>query len=137
LLIRDDNGNERGALGFNSTRSSAQFVLDYDANDAIALMTLADGTSEILMNSMAPAFHHPAFGNKKLPLGQGKTRIELKLSPDGTPEIALADKNEQPRLRLTVTNEGYGAIEFLDAQGRIISTVAPERDLAEARQRAK
>ena len=30
------------------------------------------------------------------------------------------------RLRLTVTPEGHGAIEFLDASGKVIETLAPE-----------
>jgi quinol monooxygenase YgiN len=30
---------------------------------------------------------------------------------------------------MTVTAEGYGAIEFLDASGKVIHVLAPERDL--------
>jgi hypothetical protein len=30
---------------------------------------------------------------------------------------------------LTVTPEGYGAIEFLDAQGKVVHTLAPEAEL--------
>ena len=51
------------------------------------------------------------------------------VGPDGTPAIALNDKADRTRLRLTVTAEGYGAIEFLDAQGRVIHTLAPKADL--------
>jgi hypothetical protein len=52
--------------------------------------------------------------------------VKMTLAADGTPAIALQDKESRPRLRLTVTPEGYGAIEFLDAQGRAVQTFAPE-----------
>jgi len=29
-----------------------------------------------------------------------------------------------------VTPEGYGALEFLDAEGKVVSSVSPERDRA-------
>jgi len=50
----------------------------------------------------------------------------MAVAADGTPAIALNDQQDRARLRLTVTPEGYGAIEFLDAQGRVIHTLAPE-----------
>ena len=53
----------------------------------------------------------------------------MVVGADGTPAIALNDKADRTRLRLTVTAEGYGAIEFLDAQGKVIHTLAPEAEL--------
>ena len=50
----------------------------------------------------------------------------MTVAADGSPSIALADKQNRPRLRLSVTKEGFGAIEFLDAQGKIVDTLAPE-----------
>jgi hypothetical protein len=44
--------------------------------------------------------------------------------------VALADKADRVRVRMTVTPEGYGAIEFLNAEGEVIHTLAPEADLA-------
>ena len=57
---------------------------------------------------------------------QVPTRIQMVVGADGTPAIALNDKQDRTRLRLTVTAEGHGAIEFLDAQGRVVHTLAPE-----------
>jgi hypothetical protein len=53
----------------------------------------------------------------------------LSLAADGTPAVALSDRNDKPRLRLTVTEEGFGAIQFLNAEGQVIHTIAPEADL--------
>jgi hypothetical protein len=50
----------------------------------------------------------------------------LSVAPDGTPSIALNDKQSRPRVRVTVTPEGYGALEFLDAEGRVLQSLAPE-----------
>jgi hypothetical protein len=56
----------------------------------------------------------------------GASRIKMDVAADGSPSIALADKQDHPRVRLTLTKEGFGAIEFLDAKGKIIDTLAPE-----------
>lgn len=65
-----------------------------------------------------------------MPGTDAATRIALTVAADGTPAIALADRQDRPRLRLTVTEEGYGAIEFLDAQGKVVQTLAPEAQAA-------
>lgn len=133
LTLYDEKGDERGGFSFSPSRRSAQFVVDYAANDAVGVIAREDGTSELVLNSRAPEYRHPAYGNRRLPLGQGKTRLRLRLSPNGQPEVALTDGAEKTRLRLTVTEEGYGAIQFLDAEGRIVSTLAPEQDAAARR----
>jgi hypothetical protein len=40
------------------------------------------------------------------------------MKPDGTPEVFLTDKEERPRLRLTITDEGHGALQFLNARAK-------------------
>jgi hypothetical protein len=50
----------------------------------------------------------------------------MSVAADGSPSIALADKQNRPRIRLTLTKEGFGAIEFLDAEGKVVDTLAPE-----------
>lgn len=133
LTIFDENGNERGGLGFTTGRRSTQLVLDYAANDAVGVSAREDGTTELIMNSRAREYRHPNYGDRRLPLAQGRTRLRLRLSPDGTPEIALADRQEKTRLRLTVTEAGDGAIEFLDAEGRVVSSLGPGKAGAAAR----
>lgn len=50
----------------------------------------------------------------------------MSIAADGAPSIALQDKQERPRVHLALTSEGYGAIEFLDAEGKVVEVFAPE-----------
>ena len=59
----------------------------------------------------------------------------MRVSADGTPSIGLADKQNRTRLRLTITDAGYGAVEFLDADGTIVETFAPEAQRAHSQPR--
>jgi hypothetical protein len=42
-----------------------------------------------------------------------------------TPDKNFTD-TEEPRLRLTVTEQGFGSIEFLDAEGKVVDSITPE-----------
>jgi hypothetical protein len=57
---------------------------------------------------------------------QSASRIRMAVGADGTPSMAFAGKQDRPRVRITITEEGHGAIEFLDAAGKVIESVAPE-----------
>ena len=50
------------------------------------------------------------------------------MTPEGAPILVLNDTHDRPRLRIQVSAAGYGMIEFLDADGRVIEQVAPERN---------
>lgn len=54
----------------------------------------------------------------------------MSVSAEGTPSIGLPDKQNRTRLRLTITDAGYGAVEFLDADGKVVETFAPEAQRA-------
>ena len=130
LIIWDEEGNERGGIGFNSARSTTQLSFDYAAQEAVAVLSREDGTTEIVMKSLEPERRIPEFGNRRVPLTQGHERLRMRVGPSGAPEVLLADAQERPRVRLTVTAEGYGALEFLDAHGKVVQSLAPERDRA-------
>ena len=130
LIIWDENGDERGGIGFNPGSSRTQLSFDYSAQEAVAVVAGEDGTSEIIMKSLAPETRLPEFGSRRLPLSVGQERLRVRVRPSGEPEIILADAQERPRVRLAVTSEGYGALEFLDANGRVVSSLVPERDRA-------
>jgi hypothetical protein len=82
--------------------------------------------------SAPPVQRTSAIGNAVVP-GSAAARIKMNVAADGVPTISLADKKSQPRVRLTVTQEGYGAIEFLDATGKVVETLAPEAQKATAK----
>jgi hypothetical protein len=51
-------------------------------------------------------------------------RRALDRDPDNSVGLTLADASGHPRLKVTVAPDGTPAIQFLDAQGNITSTLA-------------
>ena len=130
LILYDENGSERGGFGTADVEGGmAVLALDHPAMDAIGWRVAPDGAVSFIINQAPPLIRDPALGDSLVPGVQTATRMQLTVAADGTPAISLSDKDDQPRLRLTVTNEGYGAIEFLNAAGEVIHTLAPEADL--------
>ena len=130
MILYDENGSERGGFGTADVDGGmAVLALDHPAMDAIGWRVSPDGAVSFSINQAPPLIREPALGDRLVPGVQTSTRIKLEVAADGAPAIALADKADRPRLRLTVTDEGYGAIEFLNAEGQVIHTLAPEADL--------
>jgi len=131
LMLYDAQGNERGGLGVADLKgdSAVTFALDHPAQDAIGWRVSPDGDVSFLINQAPELVREPSLGNRLIPGVPTSTRIKLNVAANGTPTIALADADNRPRVRMTVTEEGYGAIEFLNASGAVIHTFAPEADL--------
>jgi hypothetical protein len=126
LTYYDANGDERGGLGVADVPGSAVVVASDHANtDAVGWIVKPDGSISFMMNER-PAVEHDPKGELK-PALQATTRISMTLAADGTPAIALSDKQNHPRVTITVTPQGYGALEFLNAQGRVVRTFIPEQ----------
>jgi len=123
LVLYDDKGSERGGFG----------TADVAGGMAIGWRVSPDGEVAFSINQAPPLLREPALGNRLVPGVKTSTRIRMVVGADGTPAIALNDKADKTRLRLTVTEEGYGAIEFLNAQGEVIHTLAPEADAEPAK----
>lgn len=129
ITLYDVAGNERGGIGIADVKGGAPVLaLDHENIDAIGWKVLPDGAVEFLMNQKPPAERDPA--GRVQAASRTATRLKLALAADGTPSIALADTQDRPRLRLTINGEGQGAIEFLDADGRVVDSIVPERDAA-------
>lgn len=125
MVLFDAQGNERGGMGVADIPGSAVVLaLDHENIDAVGWRVMPDGSVDFQMNQK-PAVTRDAGGKTEAANGAA-TRIRLSVAADGAPAIALADKQDRPRLRLTVTPEGYGAVEFLDADGKVVQTFAPE-----------
>jgi hypothetical protein len=126
LILYDEDGSERGGMAVADVEGTAVVAAeDHANNDAIGWRFSPDGSVSFGINERAPIVHDAALGGHIVP-ASGATRIKTDVAADGSPSIALADRQNRPRLRLSVTKEGYGAIEFLDAQGKIIDSIAPE-----------
>lgn len=128
LILYDAQGSERGGFGVADLDggSMAVLALDHPAKDAIGWRVAPDGEVSFSINQAPALVREPALGNRLVPGVPAPTRIRLNVASDGMPSIALADANDRPRVRMTVTPEGYGAIEFLNAAGEVIHTFAPE-----------
>lgn len=132
LILYDARGSERGGFGVADLPdgSMAVLALDHPAQDAIGWRVAPDGAVSFSINQAPPLLREPALGNRLVPGVVTSTRIKLDVAADGTPSVALADAEDRARVRLTVTPEGYGAIEFLNAAGEVVETLAPEAKAA-------
>jgi len=61
-------------------------------------------------------------------LAAGAGLLMLVLEGASAEEPKRPAVEDRPRVRIKVTPEGYGAIEFLDAEGKVVQTIAPEAD---------
>lgn len=131
LILYDDKGSERGGFGVADVEGGmAVLALDHPAMDAIGWRVSPDGGVSFTINQAPPLIREPALGDRLVPGVETSSRVRLTVGADGTPAVALADKDDRPRVRMTVTPEGFGAIEFLNAAGEVVHTLAPEADLA-------
>ncbi|MDG6347667.1 hypothetical protein QAA18_02755 [Luteimonas sp. 8-5] len=131
LILYDIDGNERGGFGVADAPggTAAVLALDHPAMDAIGWRVMPDGAVSFSINQAPSLLREPRLDDRLVPGVATSTRIRLDVAADGTPAVSLADADDRARVRMTVTPEGYGAIEFLDASGKVIHVLAPERDL--------
>jgi hypothetical protein len=128
LVIFDKDGSERGGFGVADIEGTAVVIAqDHVNGDAIGWRIMPDGSVTFQINERAAVKREASIGGRIAPTNAAASRIRLNVAPTGTPSIALADKQDRPRLRLTVTDEGFGSIEFLDSEGRIVDSITPER----------
>lgn len=129
LILYDENGSERGGFGVADVDGGmAVLALDHPAMDAIGWRVSPDGSVAFTVNQAPPLIRDPGLGDRLVPGVATSTRIKLTVAPDGAPAVALADQQDRTRVRMTVTDEGYGAIEFLNAEGEVVHVIAPEAD---------
>ncbi|WP_423595695.1 hypothetical protein [Roseateles sp. MS654] len=127
VLLFDRNGSERGGFGVADVPGSiVSLAQDHYNGDAVGWRTMPDGSVAFVMNERAPITKDVKTG--RIANQYGAQRLQMTVGADGTPAINVQDKESRPRLRLTLTPEGFGAIEFLDAAGKVVETLAPERD---------
>lgn len=130
LILYDDKGSERGGFGTADVDGGmAVLALDHPAMDAIGWRVSPDGAVSFVINQAPPLIREPGLGDALVPGVRTPTRMRLSVAADGTPAVALSDRQDRPRVRMTVTAEGFGAIQFLDAESEVIHTLAPEADL--------
>lgn len=130
LMIRDENGNERGGIAFLDGLKWPALILDHQASEAAGLIVQNDGSTQFLMIQPGPEKRDPRVDNRIVPSGGGPTRLALSVPAAGEPAVELYDENSRPRLRMTLTKEGYGSLQFLSADGEVVHAITPEADAA-------
>lgn len=127
ITIYDADGNERGGFAVGDVPGgSALLAMDFRNADAIGWRVNPDGSVFMGLNQAPEVQRPPSLGGRVAP-ANATNRIALTVAGDGQPAIALKDVRDRPRLRLTVTPAGHGAIEFLGEDGEVIETFAPGR----------
>jgi hypothetical protein len=127
LVLYDANGDERGGMAVADVPGSAPVLaLDHANTDAIGWRVMPDGSISFGMFERPPLKANPATGRPAI-AATAASRVNVTVAADGTPTLSLGDKDSHPRVRISVTPEGYGEIEFLDAQGKVVSAMVPER----------
>lgn len=126
LMLRDDNGNERGGFGYASRYGAVVFALDHNNGEAAGFNTLPDGSANMILISRPPQARDIDLGDRLVP-SPSTTPVQVSVGPDGAPALTLRDSADRPRIRIRVTSDGYGMIEFLDAEGNVVDQLAPEQ----------
>ena len=126
IMLRDDSGNERGGFGYNERLGGPVLALDHDTAEGVGMALRQDGEAFMWVGERPEPLTHPSLPGRTLPGSESPSDMTMRIGPDGNQSIALTDGSGQTRLRLTVTESGYGAIEFLNSDGEVIETFAPE-----------
>lgn len=127
LVVYDHTGSERGGFGTATMPDGevmALTVMDHANNDAIGWGARPDGSAGISIRQRNELVREPRLDDALL-VNPGPYRLSAMVGPDGTPALEMNDDEGRARLRLTVTDEGHGAIEFLDEDGEVIQALAP------------
>lgn len=134
LTLYNERGDERGGLAILEAPEGgvAALALDHATGDAIGWRVSPDGAVRFIVNQAPAEIREPALGGAAIPGVHSPTRLRLSVAPDGTPSVELADGADQARIRLGLSPEGYGVLEFIDADGGIVGSFSPERDGSDA-----
>jgi hypothetical protein len=124
-LMFDQLGQDQ-TIGFDYTEENGQRTAAFkvwDRPDA----PLADLVERVnAANAIQdPAARAAAVAKVRADAPKGAQRVFVGKSRDRVASVQLADAEGQTRLALKVTADGTAAIEFLDANGKVVQRVAP------------
>ena len=155
MIFYNDEGMENGGLIFNGSRDDAgntnsggHLSFDpYDRDQAISLTQIEQngtvraalqindtGTTSVesifremeRIRTLPEAERGEAMKALRSQADSGARRLFVGKNDKQASVIALSDANGKPRLLLRVKPEGGASIEFLDADGNVQRTLAPE-----------
>lgn len=121
MLFYNDEGTENGGLIFSGRKNDKGQIVDsgvslsfdrYGAGQTVQLAGVDDSEN-----------HFAGLGINDVS-GQ---RLWVGRNGHGLASVSLAGADGKDRIRLQVTEEGKGSIDFLDAQGNVIQELAPPK----------
>jgi hypothetical protein len=155
ILFYNQIGNEQGALAWSGSRPtpsrfSSEDALLFDSVNSEELAGAEDGNEngkayallqgwdqvplDALLRLITPyrklttAAQRSAFAAQHPLLREGfKTRYAFGYGQDNTASLMLADKDAKPRIKMFVTANGKAALQFLDANGKVVAQYPPNQ----------
>jgi len=126
LLFYNDEGTENGGLVFGGHRKANGEVVDagvalsfdrYGASSQfVQLAGVQDSKNHIVGLTLSET--EPTGNRRRLFLGHDK---------EGVASVSLMDRNGRKRIVLQVTPDGTPSILFLDADGKVVNQLGPTR----------
>lgn len=132
IMVRDDKGYERGGFGYNEGLEAPIMALDHGTGEGAGFQ-IRDGRAMMVLAGGREEYRSEALDGAILPGGRGKpvAGVQSSVDSEGNATLEMTDSSDRPRIRLRVTDAGHGAIEFLDADGEVVRTLAPEKAASE------
>lgn len=124
MLFYNDEGSENGGLVFSGHAGPNGEVRDsggsltfdrYAGNQVVQLAGVHDSTDHIVGLIVSDT---DAKGNQRVFVGHDK---------DGVARVSLMDRNGRTRIVLQVTSDGSPSLSFLDSAGKVINELGPNR----------
>ena len=126
MLFYNDEGTENGGLVFGGHRNAngevadAGVALSFDRYGAssqfVQLAGVQDSKNHLVGLTMSET--EPAGNRRRLFIGHDK---------EGVASVSLMDRNGRKRIVLQVTPDGTSGISFLDADGKVVNQLGPTR----------
>jgi hypothetical protein len=126
MLFYNDEGTENGGLVFGGHRNAngevvdAGVALSFDRYGAtsqfVQLAGVQDSKNHIVGLTLSET--EPTGNRRRLFIGHDK---------NGVASVSLMDRNGRKRIVLQVTPEGTPSISFLDADGKVVNQLGPTR----------
>jgi hypothetical protein len=126
MLFYNDEGTENGGLVFGGHRNASGEVVDagvalsfdrYGATSQfVQLAGVQDSKNHIVGLTLSET--EPTGNRRRLFIGHDK---------EGVASVSLMDRNGRKRIVLQVTPDGTPSIAFLDADGKVVNQLGPTR----------
>lgn len=149
ILFFNDEGSETGGLIFSGKErdgrpaSTGSLTFDrYEQDQVVQILEREDGEHKFAgliiadrpegrldFHALERARALPTFAERRAAFAAANAgeaqRIVVARESDQSAQVILKDGEGRPRLRMQVAHDGAASIEFLDADGKVMRSLAP------------